>query len=141
VLKPSQFCLLRHDALRVESLPVDIAAKWVLVVDDDEDTREIVVECLRSEGYLAVAAPGAVAALRMMGQGAPSLVLSDLTMGKMDGRELLASARGLLGSSMPPFVFVTGVEASRRLDVVEQVLTKPYGLDELLSVVGHHVRA
>jgi CheY-like chemotaxis protein len=89
---------------------VDVAAKRVLVVDDDEDTREIVVECLRSEG-------------------------------EMDGRELLTSARALLGSSMPPFVFVTGVGASARLGVAEQVLTKPYGLDELLTVVGHHVRA
>jgi hypothetical protein len=35
-------------------VPVDVTAKWVLVVDDDEDTRETVVECLRSEGYLAV---------------------------------------------------------------------------------------
>jgi hypothetical protein len=59
----------------------------------------------------------------------------------MDGRELLNSARGLLGSSMPPFVFVTGVEASGRTDVAEEVHTKPYGLDALLSVVGHHVRA
>ena len=120
---------------------MDVTAKWVLVVDDDEDTREIMVECLRSEGYLAVAARGGVAALRMMGQGAPALVLCDLTMGEMDGRELLNSTRGLLGNSMPPFVFVTGVEASGRTDVAEQVLTKPYGLDELLSVVGHHIRA
>jgi CheY-like chemotaxis protein len=120
---------------------VDVAAKWVLVVDDDEDTRETVVECLRSEGYLAIAAPGGIVALRMMGQGAPALVLSDLTMGEMSGRELLSSARGLLGSSTPPFIFATGVEASGRTDVVEPVLTKPYGLDELLSVVGRHVRA
>jgi CheY-like chemotaxis protein len=133
--------LVPDEALGVESPPVDVTAKWVLVVDDDEDTREIVVECLRSEGYLAVAARGGVAALRMMGQGAPALVLCDLTMGEMDGRELLNSTRGLLGNSMPPFVFVTGVEASGRTDVAEQVLTKPYGLDELLSVVGHHIRA
>jgi CheY-like chemotaxis protein len=120
---------------------VDVAAKWVLVVDDDEDTREIVVECLRSEGYPAVAASGAVSALRLMRQGAPALVLSDLTMGEMDGREFLTAARALLGSSMPPLIFVTGVEASARVGVAEQVLTKPYGLDELLTVVGHHVRA
>lgn len=120
---------------------MDVTAKWVLVVDDDEDTRETLVECLRSEGYLAVAAPGSVAALRMIGKGAPALVLSDLTMGEMDGRQLLTSARSLLGASTPPFVFLTGVSPSRRIDLAEQVLTKPYGLDELLSVVGHHVRA
>ena len=39
------------------------ASKWVLVVDDDEDTRELVVELLQGGGYLAVAAPGGTAAL------------------------------------------------------------------------------
>ena len=120
---------------------MDVTAKWILVVDDDEDIREIVVDCLRSEGYLAIAASGGVAALQMMEQGAPALILSDLTMSEMNGRELLAAARGVLGESMPPFVFVTGIEPSGRMDVVEQILTKPYQLDELLSVVGHHVRA
>ena len=120
---------------------MDVRAKWVLVVDDDQDTREIVVECLRSEGYLAVAAPGGIAALRMIGKGAPALILSDLTMGEMDGRALLTSIRDLLGASTPPFVFLTGVAPSGRIDVAEEVLTKPYGLDELLSVVGHHIRA
>jgi CheY-like chemotaxis protein len=58
--------LLALKALSVESVPVDVTAKWVLVVDDDEDTRETVVECLGSEGHPAVAASGGVAALRMM---------------------------------------------------------------------------
>jgi len=37
--------------MRVELVPVDVRAEWVLVVDDDEDAREVAVEGLRSEGY------------------------------------------------------------------------------------------
>jgi CheY-like chemotaxis protein len=113
-------------------------AKWVLVVDDDEDIRAVTVDVLQGAGYLAMAAPGGVAALRMIGEGAPSLVLSDLTMRDMDGRKLLTCTRELLGISTPPFVFLTGLEPSGRTDVSEQVLTKPYEMDELLGVVRHH---
>ena len=44
-------CLPPHEAMRVELVPVDVRAEWVLVVDDDEDAREVAVEGLRSEGY------------------------------------------------------------------------------------------
>jgi len=111
--------------------------KWVLVVDDDEDIRNVVVEMLRGAGYTATAAPGGAAALRAMGEGAPALVLSDIQMRGMDGRELLARTRQLLGPSMPPFVFMTGL-ATELADTGEVVLTKPYDLDQLLQAVGHH---
>jgi DNA-binding response OmpR family regulator len=76
----------------------------------------------------------------MIREGAPWLVLSDLTMRDMDGRELLTCTRELLGSSTPPFVFLTGLEPSGRTGITERVLTKPYELDELLGVVESHSR-
>ena len=61
-------------------------------------------------------------------------------MREMGGRELLTSTRDLLGTSTPPFIFLTGVDASNRGDIAEQVLTKPSEMDELLGLVGHHCR-
>ena len=112
-----------------------------MVVDDEEDIRTTVVEVLQGAGYAAVAIPGGIAALRMMREKVPTLVLVDLTMIDMDGRALLTCARELLGSSTPPFVFLTGVEPSRRSDVTEAVLAKPFAIDDLLSIVKHHFRA
>ena len=114
--------------------------KWVLVVDDDEDLRNFVVEMLQGAGYAARAASGAAAALSMMAEGAPALVLSDLIMPKMDGHEFLTRTRRLLGSAMPPFVFATALPPEMA-GVTEPVLAKPYGLDQLLDVVGHHCGA
>jgi CheY-like chemotaxis protein len=116
-------------------------AQWVMVVDDDEDIRAVVVEVLQGAGYGALAAPGAIAALRRMRERVPTLVLADLTMIDMDGRAFLTCARELLGSSTPPFVFLTGVEPSRRSDVTEAVLAKPFAIDDLLSIVKQHFRA
>jgi CheY-like chemotaxis protein len=115
-------------------------AKWVLVVDDDDDLRNFVVEMLQGAGYAATGASGGAAALTMMGEGAPALVLSDLVMPKMDGHEFFTRTRLLLGASMPPFVFVTALPHDLP-GVTEPVLSKPYGLDQLLHVVGHHCRA
>ena len=117
------------------------ASRWVLVVDDDKDTRELVVELLQDGGYLAIAAPGGTAALRMMGEKTPALVLSDLSMSGMDGPELLAETRALLGTSTPPFVFATGAHPSRLTEIAEPVLSKPYEVDQLLDVVRRHCRS
>ncbi len=116
-------------------------AQWVMVVDDDEDVRTTVVEVLQGAGYEALGVPGGIAALRMMGEKVPTLVLADLTMIDMDGLAFLTGARELLGSSMPPFVFLTGVEPSRRSDVTEPVLAKTFAIDDLLSIVKRHFRA
>jgi CheY-like chemotaxis protein len=113
-------------------------AKWVLVVDDDADVRNCVVDLLESAGYAASAAPGGSEALIMMGEAAPALVLSDVSMREMDGRELLTRAQDLLGASMPPFVFMSGLPAT--VTGSEKVLPKPYDLGELLEVVQKHVQ-
>jgi CheY-like chemotaxis protein len=117
-----------------------VTGKWVLVVDDDEDLRNFVVEMLQGAGYAATAASGGAAALTMMGTGAPALVLSDLVMPKMDGHEFLVRTRQLLGPAMPPFIFATALPPELA-GVTEPVLAKPYGLDQLLDVVGYHCRA
>jgi two-component system, chemotaxis family, chemotaxis protein CheY len=113
--------------------------KWVLVVDDDEDVRNSVVEVLQGAGYTATGATGGAAALLAMGTGAPApaLVLSDIVMREMDGRELLARSRELLGALVPPFIFMTGL-ATELVDAAAPVLTKPYDLEQLLEAVAHH---
>jgi two-component system C4-dicarboxylate transport response regulator DctD len=108
--------------------------------DDDDDTRDSVVDALQDAGYTVTAAPGATAALRMMGEAAPALVVSDLRMPGMDGRELLTRTRQLLGSSVPPFVFLTGL-APEFADVAATFVSKPCDFDQLLGVVGRHRRA
>jgi CheY-like chemotaxis protein len=136
-------CEMRHLGAVLSRIlcAVSERAKWVLVVDDDEDICAATVDVLQGAGYMAMAAPGGVAALRMIREGAPWLILSDLTMRDMDGRKLLTCTQELLGSSTPPFVFLTGLHPSGRTDVTEQVLTKPYEMDELLRVVEGHSRS
>jgi CheY-like chemotaxis protein len=118
----------------------EVPEKWVMVVDDDEDIRAVVVDVLEEAGYVAIAVPGGIAALRMLGEKVPALVLADLTMMDMDGRAFLTCARELLGSAMPPLVFLTAVEPADRTDLAQEVIAKPCDLDDLLGVVEQHFR-
>jgi CheY-like chemotaxis protein len=113
------------------------AAKWVLVVDDDDDGRESVVECLNEAGYHAKGVSGGNEALEVLRTERPSLVLCDLVMSGMDGKEFLIRARRQ-DVQMPPLVFVTGAAPSNHEDISGAVLYKPYNPDQLLAVVAHH---
>ena len=108
-----------------------------MVVDDDDDFRELVVEMLHQSGYQAKGVSGGPAALEILRTATPALVLTDLFMKGMEGTDLLKHARKL-DIALPPFVFMTGAVASKLEDISGAILCKPFGLDQLLDVVALH---
>jgi two-component system chemotaxis response regulator CheY len=112
----------------------------ILVVDDDDDTRQCVQTVLLGEGYeVAVARDGREALDLLLNGATPDLVLLDLMMPVMSGWDVLEamSAKPDL-SALPVVVFtaagepVTGAPALGR-----PVLRKPIDLDLLLEMVDH----
>src|ERR1035438_4190701 len=75
--------------------------RWVLVVDDDDDLRDVMVETLEDAGYRAVGVASGSQALKAI-HDEPFLVLADLRMPRMDGSELLNAMQAELGSRVPP---------------------------------------
>ena len=126
-----------HRSARLRRKALGSAAKWVLVVDDDDDGRAIVVECLSEAGYHARGVSDCTEALEVLRIERPSLVLCDLVMSGMDGKEFLIRARRQ-DVQMPPLVFVTGMDPSNCEDISSAVLYKPFNPDQLLAVVAHH---
>src|SRR5262245_33124483 len=114
--------------------------KLILVVDDDENLREILVEVLTASGFLAVGVAHALQALEHVAKfGPPALVLMDLTMPVMDGRQLLAERRKWATLAHVPFVLLT---ANTMVDAhelgVAEILIKPVGMDQLLAVARRY---
>ena len=64
---------------------VKVSVERVLVVDDDESIRQIVRLCLSDEGYDVFEAANGQAALKIVDEHPPSLILLDLRMPIMDG--------------------------------------------------------
>ncbi len=83
------------------SAPPATGLATVLVVDDDDAFRHLVVDILRPEGYRILTAASAEEALRTVAAEPPDLVLSDQRMPGLDGLEL---TRRLRAAAEPPEV-------------------------------------
>lgn len=112
----------------------------VLVVEDEDGLRAVIRRLLQDEGYSVLEAPNGARALQLLAHGADrevGLVLTDLRMPVMDGRQL-ASALARLHPSLP-IVFMSGFTAQlmdlRLVSPELAFLPKPFRNDDLLATV------
>ena len=87
------------------------AAPWrrVLIVDDDQDTREMYCESLRAQGFEAATAASAEDALGVIRQSLPAVVVTDLRFkGPMDGIELARRLRSDDRTTSVRIIMLTG---------------------------------
>ena len=117
-------------------------AATILIVDDDESMRDLLVLHLSGAGYDVRAAKDAIAAGDMVLKQPPDLIICDINMPHLDGFEFVETLRA--DSSVPeiPVIFLTSVEEGdhrgRSLGLVGYV-TKPVRADKLLALVAHHL--
>ena len=114
----------------------------VLVVDDDADVRALVSELLLRAGYRVTEAGDGRAALRVLYDERPRLVLLDVSMPTLDGWGTLERIREL---SDVPVVMLSGLgselEKVRALRAgADDYVTKPFGRQELLARVESVLR-
>lgn len=79
----------------------------VLVVDDHEDTRQMSLIVLRSQGFNPLAAPGGDAAFDCAVQEQPDVIVTDLAMPDGDGWDLIAKLSSDPRTRAIPVVMVT----------------------------------
>jgi CheY-like chemotaxis protein len=110
----------------------------VLVVDDDEDSREAIAQLLEQQGYTAARADNGKAALDHLLAGFdPDLVLTDLLMPVMSGWELHAAMKARLAWASIPIVILAGMSPEQRGQLsVEDAFEKPMDLSVLLERIA-----
>jgi two-component system NtrC family sensor kinase len=113
----------------------------ILVVDDELSVREIVRESLEARGFRVEAAVGGAEALTRLQGASYDLVLTDLRMPGIGGRELYERVLRSDPDQAGRFVFFTGdvarADTGRFLaETGRPVLAKPFGIDELLRAVA-----
>lgn len=111
----------------------------VLVVEDDTDTRDLIAEVLREDGYrVLVAAHGREALGTMLALPMPpSVILLDLMMPVMNGWQFLDERSHDPSLATVP-VLVLSADPSRQLAAqqgVVAVIGKPFDLTRLLRMV------
>lgn len=122
-------------------------ASWprtVLLVDDDDDLREVVGMLLETEGYRVRTASDGIEALQYLdADGSVALIIIDLMMPRMDGARLIERLRSD-GRRPVPIVVMSGhdgaAEQARALGA-DRCVVKPIDADDLFRVVEHYLAA
>lgn len=110
----------------------------ILVVDDDEETRELVGHALAREGYRAVLVPTPEAAQEAIAGARFDLVVLDVMLGQQSGLALCAQLRSAGMETPILFLSARGTVRARveGLDAGgDDYLAKPFALRELLARV------
>jgi CheY-like chemotaxis protein len=116
-------------------------SKRVLVVDDMPYLRDVQVMLLTEAGYCATALGNAREAFDRLAELAPDLILLDMSMPEMDGRQFLARLRATPRWQGLPVILTTGkaVDGLAR-DNGCDVLGKPFSdvalLDRVQRLIG-----
>jgi CheY-like chemotaxis protein len=83
-------------------------SRVALVVDDSMLIRHSVCRFLEERGFIVESAMNGVDALEILNTLLPDIVITDLNMPKMDGRELIAKLKGSPATAEIPIVVVSG---------------------------------
>lgn len=119
--------------------------KPLLVVDDDPRLRRQCAAVLRAEGWEVIEARDGRAALALLAETRPALVVCDVTMPGMNGHALLEALRQAPATAGLPFIFLTGNGEMADLRVgmnlgADDYLVKPVEPEELITAVRTRLR-
>ena len=115
--------------------------KTILVVEDQEDNRQILRDLLASSGFLMIEANDGQQALAMARSQRPDLILMDIQLPVVDGYEATRSIKRDPELKHIPVIAVTsyalsGDEERAREAGCDAYVAKPYSTRNLLAKIG-----
>ena len=113
----------------------------VLVVEDDSVLREFYRTTLTAAGYTVVAVEDGLDALRRIDHQAPQAIVLDLSLPRVDGRDVSRELKARPDTRRIPVIVVSGTDMK---DLNEKdfacVLRKPVDPDALVDAIEHCLR-
>jgi DNA-binding response OmpR family regulator len=115
-------------------------AKTILVVDDEVDIRRMLARLLARAGYRVLETDRGVAALRLVKEQAPDLIVLDAMLPELHGFDIARRIKGSKRYGSIPIVMVSAVyrgwryaEDLRQTLGVDDFIEKPFTLQDVLS--------
>lgn len=114
------------------------AEKLILIVDDDDAIRALLVTVLRRRGYRVDNARNGVEAMEHLGARSYSLIILDLMMPRMNGYEVLDHVSRLSAALRPLVLVLTAGLEQRKFDTsfVVGTIQKPFDIELLVDTVA-----
>ncbi len=117
-------------------------AKTILIVDDEQPIRDILVYNLKKEGYNTIEASDGVTAVDIALEKKPDLILLDIMLPKLDG---LSVCKRVKNSLNVPIIMLTAKDGE--IDKIlglelgaDDYITKPFSVRELVARVKANLR-
>ncbi|SRR5690349_9428851 len=112
--------------------------KRILIVDDDDAIRALLITVLRRRGFPVDSARNGVEALELLRTCHYSLVVLDLMMPRMNGYEVLDHFTSMASTTRPLVLVLTAGLEQRKFDTsfVVGTIQKPFDIELLLDTVA-----
>lgn len=119
--------------------------KKILVIEDEAQTRKVLLNCLKFEGFKAFEAVNGKTGLKLAREHHPDLIVCDIMMPEMDGYQVLSALRQQSSTLAIPVIFLTAkvsmFELRLGMDLgAEDYLTKPCTVDRLLTAINTRLK-
>lgn len=112
----------------------------ILIIEDETPIRANLVRFIQLEGHTAFEADNGRAGLQAAMTQRPDLIICDVTMPLMNGREVLSALQAEPTLKKIPFVFLSASAEPERFEEARRLgarayITKPFGFAELRDVL------
>lgn len=114
----------------------------ILIADDDEQLQRALRITLGVRGYEVISAKDGAAAIDLAANAHPDLIILDLGMPRVDGRDVIRAVRAW--SRVPILVLSGRTDSAEKVDALDagadDYVTKPFAMDEFLARIRARAR-
>ena len=119
--------------------------KTILVIEDEAQTRKVLLNCLKFEGFKAIGADNGKIGLKLAQEHCPDLIVCDIMMPEMNGYDVLSILRQKISTLAIPVIFLTAKVSMFDLRLgmdlgAEDYLTKPCNIEQFLTAITARLR-
>jgi len=117
-------------------------AKRILLIDDDEDIRDVIMLLLEGAGYSVVALGTAQDIVTLVKEVEPDVVLLDVIIGNLDGRILCKQLKSNKLTSHIPIIMISAISDLYNAipdACANDVISKPFSNSTLINRVERQV--
>lgn len=117
-----------------------VVPKSVLVVEDDQDIREVIVAILEAEGYEVSSLGSGKEVIATVQRTLPDILLLDVMLGDMDGRDICKALKSAPATRQMPVMIVSATHGwgtrHEKQCMADDYLAKPFDLTDFLARVS-----
>lgn len=116
-------------------------SKMVLVIDDEEDSNQLICEILKSAGYEALGVTDGLESIEKAVQTAPEIILLDIMMPRISGIDVCRELQNRRETKDIPIIMITAkIDLSSKIASfvagARRYITKPFDFDDVIYQVN-----